>query len=169
MITYRLADALPAAVVCDCKSAKDPAERRKRLEASLDAGYGSCLLRRADIATTVVENWERFHGARYGLLAWVVMPNHVHVLVEIYPSHPMSRVVHSWKSYTAKAIARRTSHPGKVWQEDYWDRAIRSEKHFAAAVDYIVSNPVAAGLVVRPEDWPWSSARAAGGPPALPG
>jgi len=97
------------------------------------------------------------------------MPNHVHVLVEVNAGHPLSRIVHSWKSFTAKAIAQRVHVSGKLWQEDYWDRVIRNDAHFAAAVDYIVNNPVHAGLAVTPEAWPWSSARTAGGPPALPG
>src|SRR5262245_47946577 len=163
MITYRLADALPADVVREDLEDHDSA-RRKRLERYLDAGHGSCLLRRPEIASLVVENWLYFDRSRYRLCAWVVMPNHVHVLIDVIPGYQVSRIVHSWKSYTAKKIGR-----GRVWQPDYWDRAIRSEYHFNSAVEYIISNPVVAGLVDVPENWRWSSARAAGEPPALPG
>lgn len=46
-----------------------------------------------------------------------------------------------------------------VWMREYWDRFIRNEKHFVATVNYIHQNPVKAGLVSHPEDWPWSSAK----------
>ena len=87
------------------------------------------------------------------------MPNHVHVLIDVRSGHPVPRIVHSWKSFTAKEIGRIADVQGRLWQPDYWDRAIRDEAHFAAAVDYILQNPVAAGLVEREEDWPWSGAR----------
>ena len=109
MITYRLADSLPLDVMHESKLLKDATARRQRLEAALDAGHGACLLRRPENATAVVENWKRFHESRYRLIAWVVRPNHVHVLIDIHPGHPLSRVVHSWKSYTAKIIARRAA------------------------------------------------------------
>ena len=47
----------------------------------------------------------------------------------------------------------------QVWHREYWDRFIRDERHFVAARDYIVMNPVKAGLVTSPEDWPWGSAK----------
>jgi putative transposase len=170
MITYRLADSLPAEVLREAVDAhrREPA-RRKRLEELLDAGYGSCLLRRPEIATLVIENWLRFDRVRYRLAAWVVMPNHAHVLVEIVDGHPVSRIVHSWKSFTAKAIAGVTGVQGRIWRPDYWDRVIRDAKHFAAAVDYIDYNPVKAGLARDPKNWPWSSAGTAREQPALPG
>ena len=55
----------------------------------------------------------------------------------------------------SRAGARRSQ---VVWMREYWDRYIRNENHFKAAVDYIHQNPVKAGLASRPEDWPWSSA-----------
>ena len=119
--------------------------RRKRLEQLLDAGYGSCLLRRPDIASLVIDNWLRFDGVRYELLAWVVMPNHVHVLVEIMDGNSVSRIVHGWKSFTAKVIARVAEVRSGIWRPDYWDRVIRDGHHFNAAVEYIVDNPVKAG------------------------
>ncbi|MCX5969976.1 MAG: transposase, partial [Coprothermobacterota bacterium] len=52
----------------------------------------------------------------------------------------------------------RRSQESQVWHREYWDRFIRDERHFVAARDYIVMNPVKAGLVTKPEDWPWCSA-----------
>src|SRR5690606_7648137 len=114
-------------------------------------------------ASIVVENWRHFHGLRYHLHAWVVMPNHVHVLIEPIANHSLSEIVQSWKSYTAKALLRHEAGgppalpEQRVWQPDYWDRFIRDERHYRATVDYIHQNPVKAGLCSKAEDWPWSS------------
>jgi len=160
MITYRLADALPLAVIeRGLEGGGTEAHKRRRLEEYLDAGHGACVLRRPEVATLVIDNWHRFDGARYHLHAWVVMPNHAHVVIAVEPGQSLSRIVDSWKSYTATAINRCLKRRGQLWQKDYWDRVIRDEKHFISAVDYIHGNPVKARLVDRAEDWQWSSAR----------
>ncbi len=143
-------------------------ERRRRVEAWLDAGHGSCVLRLPEAAACVVDTWRHFAGERYDLIAWVVMPNHVHVLVRVYEGVPLAKIVQSWKSYTGRRIrvlreespARaRGSQMQEVWMREYWDRYIRDERHFHMAVDYIHQNPVKARLVGMAKDWPWSSAR----------
>jgi putative transposase len=187
-ITYRLADSLPAsalerieAEVRSLPPQQRTRERRRRIEAWLDAGYGCCVLGRPEAAACVVENWRHFAGARYDLIAWVVMPNHVHLLIRVYEGTSLGKVVQSWKSYTGRRIgammedgragARRSQAGGSragwssdevvggVWMREYWDRYIRDERHFEAVVGYIHDNPVKAGLVKKAEDWPWSSAR----------
>jgi REP element-mobilizing transposase RayT len=149
------------------------AEYRRKIETLLDAGRGSCILRDSRVAAIVVENWHHHAGSRYDLGAWVVMPNHVHVLIRVHAGQPLDCIVHSWKSYTAKQIAKEKAVATPIWQPDYWDRFIRDERHWLSAKSYIEQNPVAAGLAARSEDWPWSSAyqvrEEAGGPPAVPG
>ncbi|MDX2031264.1 MAG: transposase [Blastocatellia bacterium] len=154
-------------------SEKQDATLRKWIDEKLDAGSGACILRESQAAVCVLENWQRFARERYDLIAWVVMPNHVHVLIRVYEGAPLAKIIQSWKSYTGKRIAAmieeralRVGDPHtlrprfeQVWMRDYWDRYIRDEKHFAAVVAYIHRNPVKAGLVERAEDWPWSSAR----------
>ena len=147
-ITYRLGDSLPGHVEVD----------RRRFQSLLDGGRGSCILRRPDIAREIVDAWLHFDAIRYRLHAWVVMPNHVHVVATIYRGYPLSRVVHSWKSFTAHRIRTLTGQTGRIWHPDYWDRFIRDDQHFLNAVDYVEQNPVFAGLAVNPEDWPFSSA-----------
>jgi REP element-mobilizing transposase RayT len=159
MVTYRLDDALPTDVIARCgQEARNEADRRKRLEAYLDAGLGSCALRRPEAAQLVVENWKHFDGTRYFLRAWVVMPNHVHVMITQQLGWPLDRVVHGWKSFTAHEINRLVKRSGRLWEPDYWDRGIRDERHNRAAVAYIHNNPVKAGLTACAEGWPWSSA-----------
>ncbi|HEX2885274.1 MAG TPA: transposase [Vineibacter terrae] len=99
-----------------------------------------------------------FDDDRYKLLAWCVMPNHVHVLVECDARHSLSNVVQSWKSFTAKAINAALRRTGRLWAPDYFDRYVRDNAHFAAIVSYIESNPVKAQLVDQAQDWRWSSA-----------
>jgi REP element-mobilizing transposase RayT len=162
MITFRLHDALPVSRRVEWEALlniPDDVTRREKVELYLDAGYGSCALRDARIARLVENALLHFDGQRYRLLAWVVMPNHVHVLVETFPAHPLAEVTHSWKSFTAKQANAILRCSGAFWQAESFDRFIRDEQHLANAVQYIHYNPVKAGLVQRPEEWRYSSAR----------
>jgi len=93
----------------------------------------------------------------YTLHAWVIMCNHVHILID--PAAPIARITRSLKTYTsrqANAILGRTGQP--FWAEESYDRWIRAERDLQRIVQYIESNPVAVDLCERPEDWVWSSA-----------
>ena len=165
-VSFRLADSLPRHAVeqmdAELKSLppslQDP-EKRKRIEAFLDAGYGSCSLRDERIGDMVESALLFFDGVRYRIHAWTIMPNHVHVLFTPIEPHSMSEIVGAWKSFTGKEAKRMLGLEANFWQEDYFDRFIRDEKHFAKAREYIEANPLAAGLCARIEDWPRSSAR----------
>ena len=142
--------------------ADDPrsAELRKRIERYADKGYGACWLRDERIAALVQDALLHFDGERYRLLAWVIMPNHVHVLVEMLEGFALGDVVQSWKSFTAKKANRVLNRSGRLWMEDYFDRYVRDEIHLWVTMSYIERNPVEAGLVRRAQDWNWSSSRA---------
>lgn len=174
VITYRLADSLPKEKLRELDvqlQGVAPGDvrtvRRKRIEGWLDSGYGCCILQDPVCAHIVIEAWKYFDGVRYDLAAWVVMPNHVHVLAYFRDGWPMGKVVNSWKSYTARQINRIMRDNGKapvmsdgrsntgLWQRGYWDRYIRSETHFENTIRYIVHNPITAGLVKRARDWPF--------------
>jgi putative DNA methylase len=160
-ISYRLHDAMPASLRHEWAALleiDDELKRRTKMEAYLDLGLGNCELRDARAATAVEENWLRFDGNDYRLLAWVVMPNHIHLLVEIWQT-PQAQLVKDWKGFSARRINRLLARRGKLWQDDYWDRYIRDEAHYRKVVHYIESNPVKAGLVKSPQQWPFSSAR----------
>src|SRR5262249_8435918 len=115
-------------------------------------------------ARLVIQAFQTFDGARYRLIAWVIMPNHVHVLIESFAGIPLVQVVQSWKSCTANQANRILRRTGPFWQPDYFDRAIRDERHFLRAIQYIHETPVKAGLAAVPEDYPYSSAKAYGVP-----
>jgi REP element-mobilizing transposase RayT len=133
-------------------------EQRIKLEEYLDRSLGECFLRDPRIAT-LVEQAIRFHqGQRFELLAWVVMPNHVHALIQVGLT-PLTRIVQNWKSVAAVAANKLLGRPGRFWQPDYWDRHMRDAEQTLKAVRYIENNPVKAKLCRAPEDWPFSSAR----------
>jgi putative transposase len=159
-INYRLDDAMPASLRHEWAALReidDELKRRMKVEEYLDRGRGSCLLRDPRAAAIIEENWLHFDGKDYRLLAWVVMPNHVHLLVEIWKT-PQSKLVKDWKGFSARRINQVLGRRGQLWQDDYWDRYIRDETHCRKVVHYIELNPVKAGLVKAPEQWPFSSA-----------
>jgi REP element-mobilizing transposase RayT len=185
---FRLHDAVPAVVVQGWKDelawiaglpASDPREilLRKLIAKYEDAGHGACWLRDPRIATLMEEALLHFDGQRYRLIAWCVMPNHVHAMAETREDWPLASIVHSWKSYTAHRANSILGRSGDFWFREYFDRFIRDDRHFTNAVRYIEMNPVKAGLVGRAEEWRWSSAwwrgraeeKTAGGTPADPG
>lgn len=85
------------------------------------------------------------------------MPNHVHVLIQQYQNTSLSKIIHTWKSYTAHKINNFCGQSGSVWDNDYWDRYIRDEEHFKNINHYIDYNPVKAGLANTPDGWPYSA------------
>jgi len=169
-VTFHLADSLPEnalrllnAELRHLSPEKQVTERRQRVDAWIDAGIGSCVLSKPDIAEMVQGSLFIFDSQRYRLFAWVVMPNHVHVLFEPAAEWKVATIVASWKKFTARKICDyyRNSDAlseGAVWHREYWDRYIRDRKHFGETVKYIHMNPVKAGLVDRAEKWKWSSA-----------
>ncbi len=92
------------------------------------------------------------------LHAWVVMPNHVHVLLTPLENVTLEEILRTQKSISSTRINKLLGKQGRLWQPDYFDRLIRDEKHFNGVVHYIEWNPVKAGLCVDPADWTWSSA-----------
>lgn len=156
-ITFRLAGSLPSHVHLGSKPLTDDA--LYNLDESLDGGLGECWLDRPEIAILVEEALMHFDPGRYRLLAWCIMPNHVHVLIEIPGRHSLSSIVGSWKSFTAKRANTLLNRTGAFWHADYFDRYMRNEEQLERTVAYIENNPVKAKLAEAPSDWPWSSAR----------
>ncbi len=80
-------------------------------------------------------------------LAWVIMPDHLHWLIQLNESWTLSRVVKTLKARSALAINRHLCRRGSVWQRAYFDRALRVTDDVRQAARYIVANPLRAGLV----------------------
>ncbi|MDA1277641.1 MAG: transposase [Verrucomicrobia bacterium] len=160
-VTFRLADSFPASLRSEWSALmeiENDRERLKKLDAYLDLGHGKAWLRRPDIAKIVEDSLMFFHGTRYELRAWVVMPNHVHALFKV-AEVAMEEIVESWKSYTANKANKLLNRQGRLWQPGYWDTYMRDSEHEKRTVHYIEANPVKARLVREPKDWFWSSAR----------
>ncbi len=79
------------------------------------------------------------------------MPNHVHVIVQPYPDFDLSDIEHSWKSYTAHKANKLLRRSGEFWQPEPYDHLIRDEEDLERSIEYILSNPKAAGL----QNWRW--------------
>ena len=131
---------------------------RKKIEAQIDGGAGSCLLAQPAIAKIVSDCLKHFDGTRYRLFAWSVMPNHVHVLFQPLGIHDLAHVLQAWKSYSAKAINRIARSCGELWESEYFDHIVRNQREFERISRYILANPQKAGLT----HWPWVAARSPG-------
>jgi REP element-mobilizing transposase RayT len=161
MVTFHVLDSFPRALPSEWAALfeiEKDSERRKKLQAYLDKGRGECPLRKSEIAELVDSALRFHHGIHYELRAWVVMPNHIHVLFKVC-SKPMGRVIADWKEYTAREANKILGRRGAFWAEDYWDTYMRNSMHEVRAVHYAERNPVKALLVTEPGLWRWSSAR----------
>jgi REP element-mobilizing transposase RayT len=162
-ITFRLADSMPQHLHHQWRAELSAgeitdADLRKRIEHFLDSGYGSCALRDRRVANEIRETLIKWNGKRYRLIAWVVMLNHVHLLIELNEGFTLSEVMHSIKSYTAHQANKIREQKGRFWSVESFDRYIRDSRHFRNTIKYIEDNPVKAGLCKRREDWEFSSA-----------
>lgn len=179
-LTIRLADSMPSQRrgewehllrIPSCR------ERRTKLEEYLDKGIGSCALKESVLDRLVETAILHFHRSRYELIAWCVMPNHVHLLVKIWDT-PVWKLVQSWKRFTVRQSASvegvhfdppsggcaanaqtSQSRLRLQWQREYWDTFMRDDNQSVRAVQYIERNPVVARLCATVEQWPFSSAR----------
>jgi len=158
-VTFRLADALPHMELekwkrelelwhdChpqpwDYKTFLDYELRfQEGPEKWLDQGHGECLLADESVRNTVSGALRHFHGERYVLDHFVVMPNHVHVLVKPLPGHDLGGILHSWKSFTSHAINKSLGRNGTLWMEESYDRIVRDWDALKGLRKYIVANP----------------------------
>ncbi len=163
-VTWRLDDSLPKAKLDQWKEERavwlshhpepwteqtetDYHDRFSRqIDEWLDQGSGSCVLKEAANAKIVADALLHFDGTRYEIATFVVMPSHVHVLFRSLGEHALPAIVKSLKGFTAREINKRIGKAGTLWQAEYWDRLIRSERHFLKVAEYIRENPVKAKL-----------------------
>ncbi len=120
-----------------------------QMEAWLDNGMGSCVLRSNDIAAVVADALQHFEGDRCHQLAFVVMPNHVHTLFATLNGAQPPDLVHSWKGFTSHKLKNLLGEKWPGWQKDYYDRLVRDATHFGRCVRYIRKNPEKAKLLTN--------------------
>ncbi len=183
-ITYRLADSLPYEIIETMRLAlleyyenDRKKELTNRINNYIDNGYGSSILAHPLIGNMILKNWQHFSGKLYDLIEWVIMPNHVHLIIKEYKESDINVIIDKWKSYSSKQIIKLSESitnnvdfyiykkeslnnlikSKKIWQRNYWDHYIRSDEELYNTIDYIYQNPVKAGLVKKAEDWSFSS------------
>jgi REP element-mobilizing transposase RayT len=120
---------------------------------------GSCLLERPAVAEIVQNAIMFFDGTRYEMIAWCVMPNHVHVVFAPLNGYGPDQILHSWKSFTAHAVNKLLNRTGPPWERESFDHLVRNMASLDRFVRYTEDNPVAAGLCVHPWEWTYSSAQ----------
>jgi putative transposase len=161
-LTWRLYGSLPAShSTATIGCATDSAGKKfKLLDAILDkAASGPKWLNDPRIAQCVFDGIHTgaYELRFYNLHAFVIMPNHVHLLIS--PKAAVPRVMNGLKGVTAhraNSILRRSRN--HFWQDESFDHWVRSSKQFDRIRTYIEFNPVSTGLAASPQDWPWSSA-----------
>lgn len=89
----------------------------------------------------IAGNLEHFNHDRYELYAYVVMDDHIHIVVFPSTEQTLAKLVHSWKSYTANRLQRESGRQGVIWQPDYHNRIIRSEDDLFEKCSYVITNP----------------------------
>jgi REP element-mobilizing transposase RayT len=175
-ITWRTADSIPSGVLQRWKVERavwlrhhdiDPlgADWRERLQrlpraarldyhvrftaawmGCLDQCHGECVLRQAELSQIVDENLRHLDEREYLLAAFVVMPNHVHVLVQFPDEGQLGSRTKAWKHYTATEINAQLGRQGRFWQKESFDHLVRSPEQFESLRLYIATNPATAGL-----------------------
>jgi len=160
-LTFRLADSLPQEVLkrieADLKESSGQERevwKRKKYQKFLDSGYGCCALSHPEMARVLFDALKHHDGIRYDLLAWSIMPNHVHVLIKTHSD--VSKILQSWKSFTGRWALANNKKFGfgipeeaeQFWMAETWDRFIRDEEHFNNTINYTLNNPGKARLPV---------------------
>ena len=161
-VTFRLADSLPKEKREQLKADREawrqqhgetpptelsPANRNEyyrlfheRVQQWLDAEEGSCALRQPKVAEIVCDALRHFDGQRYSLGAWVVAGNHVHVVLTPAEGEDLSRILHSWKSFTATKINKMLQRSGAFWLDENYDHLVRSREQLAKIEEYVLGH-----------------------------
>lgn len=88
------------------------------------------------------------------ILSWVIMPDHVHLLIQLGKEHTLGSLVGSIKSMSTRSLKQ----PSRIWGKDFYDHMVRDENNLQNAARYIVANPLRAGLVKKVADYPFWNA-----------
>ena len=137
-----------------------------RRERMLDcARSGPRWLADEEVAAMVAQSLHHLDGERYDLLAYCIMPNHVHVVFtlpaagEEERNSSLSSIMQSIKGYTARRANQMLGRRGQFWQDESYDRVIRDGAELERVLRYVINNPVKAGLVSTACDWKWTFCR----------
>jgi len=182
-ITFRLAGTLPKHVIDELKQDKqtytetldklkfnEKAEYKKEFGRNYYQKFDKYLnsvnvaphwLTNPDIAGTIIDVLRFNDKKKYTLIAFCIMPNHVHLIISPMSKDTdnlfsLSEIMHSIKTYSAKKCNEILSRTGQFWHHESYDHLIRDYDDFSYHLKYIWDNPLKAGLVINPEDWKYS-------------
>ncbi len=158
-VTFRLCDSLPQTVIAQIEEFKNnftanhpkpwDADTAKEFyniigpyrERMLHNGMGSCLLRNPEARKILSDSLLHGDGTSYDLKAFVIMPNHVHLLMEDAGGEDVNDILKSIQRFAARKINRMFGRKGVLWMEDDFDRIVRSLAHYHHCLNYILANP----------------------------
>jgi putative transposase len=105
-----------------------------------------------DVSQVIVQAWTEAKSLLVGRYA--IMPNHIHLFCApgTFPTQPLKQWVRYWKNVASRHWPRPREH---VWQRDFWDTQLRRHENHDEKWEYVIENPVRAGLVGKSEDWPF--------------
>jgi REP element-mobilizing transposase RayT len=125
----------------------------EQLEKWLDAGYETCALGKQEVRQPVVAAVRHDHGHRAWVHHGVVMPNHVHLILEPFPNMDLSDILQAMKSVSSRRCNRILGRKGRFWMDESYDHIIRSQAQYEFYREYIRLNPVKAGLTPGMYEW----------------
>lgn len=106
----------------------------------LDAGYGSCILQRPEIREILEEGLWHYDAVKYELLAYVIMPNHVHLVARMLDNNEANCTLDYVKRYCTGVMNKSYGTGARLFSGN-WDRIVRNEVHLKYVLSYIVNNP----------------------------
>lgn len=105
--------------------------------------------------TILFDHIKNGHKNFYTLHSLVIMPDHVHLIIECNKGYPLPRIMKGIKGVSAYKINKARCTKGELWQQESFDRIIRNEKEYNQKTLYIYYNPFKKGLTAEPENYPW--------------
>ena len=158
-VTFRLADSLPRTV---CREIYQRLEIFKKIhpmpwdaetkllywkeigpmqERLLDNGYGACWLKYPECRQFLIDAIAYMDNVKYEVYCYVIMPNHVHILIRPLGTNKMEDILHSIKLYSSRKINRTVGRRGRLWMKESFDRMVRNHDHLKHCYHYILNNP----------------------------
>ena len=138
-----------------------PKDRIFFVTTNLRRGLPKFDSRERDLVCQVVASVRRHR--RFRLAGFVVMPDHLHLLVLPASGDTISRLIQEIKYVSGRRVNKLRRRKGALWQKGFFDRFMRTPKEFLETLDYVHQNPVRKGLVAIAHEWQWSSAEAYAG------
>jgi REP element-mobilizing transposase RayT len=163
-ITFRLCDSLPQTTLNEYKAQKatwikshpEPWDKSTATEYArkfsdimdtyLDNGYGECVLKNIDACKIVCDTIRKNAENKYDIISYVVMPNHVHILIRVINDTKLSEITQHWKGESAFRINKLLNRKSSLWMPESFDRIIRDETHLEYVLNYIKKNNDEGGI-----------------------